>query len=263
MCFIFIKGMRIKLIDSIFFLYFVAFVTITFMGLSFYVFSNKHPHKTNHTPPIKENTKVPIKHISKMVTVIIREFESLENDVTLTAHSFMNIFPTMQIFILYDELPYPPLDIMTTNNSLPNVKFVKLMPSLKTAHVETYPLNQIKTKYVLFVPDSTRITSRQSLQIMLSDLHKKSGQILAASVRSQKNLANCLLIDINVREWTLKYSKTNKKVDCDGISGKHLILIEMETLRKVANGFLLPFPQSLYIQTAVLSVKVSLCLPTI
>lgn len=253
--------MRIKLIDSIFFLYFIAFVTIIFMGLSFDVFSNKNLPKKHHILPVKQNTKVPIKHLSKMVTVCIREFEPTENDVTLTAHSFMNIFPTMQIFILYDELPYPPLDILTTNNSLPNVKFVKLMPSLKTAYGETYPLNQIKTKYILFVPDSTRITSRQSLQIMLSELHKKANNILVASVRSQKNLASCLMIDINVREWTLKYSKTNKKVDCDGISGKHLILIEVETLQKLANAFLLPFPQSLYIQTAALSLKVSNNIP--
>lgn len=249
--------MRIKLIDSLFFIYFLAFITFTFMGLSFYVFSNKHPPKRHHITTVSSNVKVPIKHISKMVTVIIREFELVENDVTLTAHSFMNIFPTIQILILFDELPYPPLDIMTTNNSLPNVKFIKLLPSLRSEYSEIYPLNQVKTKYVLFVPDSTRITSRQSLQIMLTELHRKSGDILVASVRSQKNLAYCLMIDINIREWKLKYSKTNKKVDCDGIIGKHLILMEADTLRKLSNAFLLPFPQSLYIQTAALSIKVS------
>lgn len=258
MRFDFIKVMRIKLIDSIFFLYLVAFVSITFIGLSFYVFSNRNGTKTHQTLLNKESTKVPIKHISKMVTMVMREFELHENDVTLTVHSFLNIFPTMQIFVLYDELPYPPLDITMPNNSLPNVKFVKLLPSLKTAYVEMYPLHQIQTKYVLFVPDSTRITSRQSLQVMLNELYKKSGDILAASVRSPRNLASCLMIDISVREWTLRYSKTNKKIDCDGVIGKHLILMEVDTLKKLANPFLLPFPQSLYIQTASWSVKVSI-----
>lgn len=250
--------MRIKLIDSIFILYLLVFITVTFIGLSFYVFSN---HTATHQKSqTKENAKVSIKQISRLVTVIMREFELLENDVALTVHSFMNIFSKMPMFILYDELPYPPLDISVPNNSLPNVKFVKLVPNLKTSFSESYPLNEIRTKYVLFVPDSTRITSRQSLQIMISDLNKDPGSILAASVRSQKNLAICLMIDINIREWTLRYSKTNRKINCDGVMGKHLILIEVDTLKKLANSFLLPFPQSLYIQTAALSIKVSIFL---
>lgn len=245
--------MRIKLIDSIFFLYLVAFITITFIGLSFYVFSNTP--KSIQKITAEESTRIPINHISKMVTVIMREFELQENDVTLTVHSFLNTFPTMKILILYDEIPYPPLEIWT-NNSLPNVKFVQVAPSLKTAHMESYPLEEIKTQYVLFVPDSTRITSKQSLQIMLNELHKKPGTILAASIRSQKNLASCLLFDISIREWTLRYSKTNKKIDCGGIFGKHLMLVELTTLKKLVNAFLLPFPQSLYIQTAAFSIKV-------
>lgn len=249
--------MRIRLIDSMFCLYLFAFITLTFMGLSFYVFSNKVAPKTQDVVSPKASTKIPLKHLTKLVTVIIREFEPVENDVTLTAHSFMNIFPSMQILIIYDELPYPPLDIITTNNSLPNVKFVKLMPSLKTAYMEGCPLNLIKSKYVLFVPDSTRITSRQSLQLMLTELKNNPNNILAASVRTQKNKASCLMIDINIRKWTLKYSKTNKKVDCDGIIGKHLILVDIDTLKNLANPFLLPFSQSFYIQTAVLSMKVS------
>lgn len=246
--------MRMKLIDSIFLLYLVAFITITFIGVSFYIFSNSTP-KTTQKLIIGETTEIPIKHISKMVTIIMREFELQENDVTLTVYSFLNIFPKMQIYIMYDELPYPPLDILI-NNTLPNVKFFQVLPSLKNSFEKTYPLEYIKTKYVLFVPDSTRITSTQSLQIMLDELEKRPGIIVTASLRSQKNVASCLLIDISIREWTLRYSTTTKKMDCDGIFGKHLILVELLTLRKLANIFLLPFPQSFYIQTAALSIKV-------
>lgn len=250
----FVKRMRLKLIDSIFLLYLFVFITITFIGLSIYVFSDQYTmHEKLHS---KENNKDSIKQINGLVTVIMREFELFENDVALTVHSFKNIFPKMPILILYDELPYPPLDITMPNNSLPNVRFVKLVPNLKTSFMESYPLNQIKTKYVLFIPDSTRTTSQQSLQIMISDLVKKPGGILAASVRSQRNVATCLMLDINIREWTLRYSKTNRKIDCDGILGKHLLLIELATLKKLPNSFLLPFPQSLYIQTASLGLKV-------
>ncbi|CAH1995876.1 unnamed protein product [Acanthoscelides obtectus] len=213
--------------------------------------------KPEQVPTEKPTTKSSIKHVGKLITIILRDFELHENDVTLTVHSFLNLFPTVHIYILYDELPYPPLDIMLTNNTLPNVKFVKLSPTLKNSFYDQYPVNQIKTKYVLFVPDSTRLTSRQTIQIMINELEKFSGHIIAAPLSSHKKNMKCLRIHMHVKEWTLKYSEI-KGLECDGVVGKHIILLETDHLREMSNAFLLPFPQSLYVQTSVLNFKVKI-----
>lgn len=207
------------------------------------------------TPTIKTTTKSPSKHVSKLVTVIIREFESFENDVSATVQSFLNVFPNIQVMIIYDSLPYPPLDIDLRNNSLKNVKGYALSTSLKVPYADKYPVLQVKTKYVLFVPDSTRITSRQNLQLMVNELSKQPSSIIVAPVANKRDLA-CLRVNVNVREWTLRYSLT-KNTLCDAVVGKHLVLMETDLLKQLPEPFILPFPHSLYIQTAPLLVEVS------
>nr|XP_023015690.1 fukutin-related protein-like [Leptinotarsa decemlineata] len=232
-------------------------IKIIVIYLTFFLKQN-----TFWNPKVEVSTKtIPVtkpltKHISKQITIVIREFELYENDVTLTAHSFINLFPNIQVFILYDELPYPPLDIIFTNNSLANVKFVKLSPNLRGSFSDQYPLiGLIKTKYVLFVPDSTRASSRQSLQIMINELNKVPGQVVVATVNNRKKYPDCLRINVNIREWTLKLSLV-KNMQCDGISGKHAMLVETDTLKRLSNAFFLPFPYSLYIQTAALDIEI-------
>ncbi|KAG5883704.1 hypothetical protein JTB14_007423 [Gonioctena quinquepunctata] len=248
--------MRLKLIkDKPLFVLLLSLKLIVIYLTFLVVYYSLWETKVEETLTSKPVTKPQPKHISKLITVVIREFELNENDVTLTAHSFINLFPNIQLFILYDELPYPPLDIALTNNSLSNVKFVKLSASLKTSFYDHYPLSQIKTKYVLFVPDSTRPPSRQSLQIMINELNKVTGSIVVAPVSNRKKNMDFLRINVNVREWTLRYSSA-KNLDSDGVASKHVMLVESQTLRRLSNAFLLPFPQSLYIQTTALDMKV-------
>lgn len=245
--------MRFKLFSIQSLLLFVILVKVVL--LYYFVFRLFITFKIESTPSPNTVTKSPTKHLSKMITVIIRDFELYENDVTLTAHSFLNIFPTMHLFVLYDELPYPPLDIMLTNNSLPNVKFINLSPSLKSSFTDSYPVAQIKTKYVLFVPDSTRLTSRQSLQALINEISKKQETMVVAPVRNQRKNMVCLKININIREWVLKYNSA-KGLECDGVSGKHVLLMETDSLKKLPNAFITPFSESLYIQTMMSKLKV-------
>nr|CAH7742259.1 unnamed protein product [Callosobruchus chinensis] len=249
--------MRFKFIKpSLFWVFFVCLKIIT-LYVTISIFISSISFKPEPKPTEETTTKSSLKNVGKLISVILRDFELHENDITITAHSFLSLFPTMQIYILYDELPYPPLDIMLANDTLPNVKFVKLTPTLKKSFVEQYPLNQIETKYVLFVPDSTRLTSRQTLQIMINELNTFSGNIIAAPISSHNKNMMCLRINVNIKEWTLKYSSL-KGLECDGVLGKHIILLETEHLKELANAFLLPFPHSFYIQTAVLNFKVKI-----
>lgn len=247
--------MRFKLTKTVTFFLFIVHCLVFYYIVRYF---GKFNEFTTFTPQVslKPTTQNPIKHISKIVTVVIRDFEPYENDVTLTAQSFINVFPNINILILYDVLPYPPLDITLTNSTLANVKLINLSPNLKTPLVERYPVFEIKTKYVLFVPDSTRLTSRQSVQAMVNDLRRQPNSLVVAPLNGGKKDFNCLRINVNVKEWTLKYS-TLKSLTCDAVSGRHLILLETDILRKLTYAFFMPFPQSLYIQTSLLPVKVN------
>ncbi|CAH0550963.1 unnamed protein product [Brassicogethes aeneus] len=252
--------MRFKPTKSLTIFIFIIFCFVFFYAFRFFVSKNYiglTTLKPLHKPLNKSSTKPSLKHLSKLITVIIREFEPNDNDVTLTAQSFVNVFPSINVLILYDSLPYPPLDITLTNTSLTNVKLVNLSPNLRSSIYERYPIFQIKTTYVLFVPDSARITSRQSLQLMVNKLAKNQDSIIVAPLKSSKKDLKCLRINVSAKEWTLRYSCV-KSTTCDAVSGKHLILIKTELLQKLTYAFFLPFPQSFYIQTSVMSQKVKI-----
>lgn len=199
-------------------------------------------------------TRPPKLRTSQLVTIVLRQFELYENDVTLTAQSFINMFPNIMLWIVYNEIPYPPLDLAITNNSLSNVKLYNLSPNLK--HQEDL-LTQIKTKYVLFVPDSSRITSQHPLQIMTNELIKKPNSIAVLPIGQSKNL-KCLKLNINQREWTLKYS-LSKENHCDEVTGKQLIMVQKDLLTKLYDPLFHPFPHSFYVQTSVHNIEVGDC----
>ncbi|KAL3288858.1 hypothetical protein HHI36_003305 [Cryptolaemus montrouzieri] len=120
--------------------------------------------------------------------------------------------------------------------------------------MHTLPLLSVLTKYVLFIPDATRLLSKQSIQKLLNKATKHKGAILVSPLSRNKEL-ECYRMNVSIREWSLKYNMV-KSSYCDAINGKHVILSETECLRNLSNPFLLPFPTSLYIQTSILNIKV-------
>lgn len=195
------------------------------------------------------------KHLSKLVTVIIREFEPQENDLTGTVSSILNLLPTVQIVIINEGLPYPPLSNSHKNISLSNLKLIDLSNNLDTPYLEAYPFTHVKTKYVLFVPDSARITNRQTILRMVYTLHNRTAALVAAPLDNRKDL-KCFDLNVNSREWLIKYNKVNGDI-CDLVKEKHVILTETDLLISLNNPLMLPFPTSLYLQTAAKNLKVS------
>lgn len=246
--------MRIRLTKFI-----TLFIVVINIIVVYYTLKLFLSFKPLDTPPkvvqkAKLSAKPPIKHIGKLVTVIIREFELYENDITLTVKSFLNIFPNIQVLVLSNGLPYPPLELSFWNSSVKNVKIINLTPNLNYAYIEQYPLVYVKTKYVLFVPDSARLLNRQMLHSMLLELLKKPESIIVAPFNLKDSL-NCLQVNLSIREWTVKYETLDSQI-CDAVTGKHVIMLETDVLKRLSNGFLLPFPQSLYLQTSYLTLKV-------
>lgn len=242
--------MRIKFAKSIAIL--VVLINIFIIYYTWKVFAAYVQESKSSVNPTEASTKAP-RRINKLITVVIRDIELNDNDISSTVQSFLNVFPNIQIYVLGDGLPYPPLDFLIQNTTK-NVKIVNLTPDLKRPHTSDYPLSEIKTKYVLYVPDSTRISNKQPVQHMLNEIAKSSHKIVASRLSAKSNL-QCLNFNIDLRKWTLNFTKTNNNI-CDIIFGKHVTLIEKDLLKKISNSLLLPFPQSLYLQTASLSYKV-------
>lgn len=191
------------------------------------------------------------------VTLIIRKFEYFENDVADTIQSFISIFPKLRVLVVSDNIPYPPIDLKSLNfssSTLSRVKIFDLQFKLTNSYEDTNPISQIKTKYSLFVPDSTRSFKTKTLRRIIEELKADSSRILAITY-SDKKYVDCLRINLSIREWHIQYSTSNGDI-CDAVSGKHLILLETRILSKLPAPFMLPFPDSLYIQTSAKNIKV-------
>lgn len=209
--------------------------------------------------PVSSKSSNSNKHLSKSVTIVLRNFDLQENDVTQTAESILNVFPNIQILILTDEEPYPPFELVFLNSTLKNVKIINLSFNINVPFKERHPIFNIRTKYALFIPDSTRITSRQLVHQMVSEVTRKSEQerekiIVAVPFANAKNV-QCWNLVLNSKEWTLKYDSV-KNDSCDMISGKHSFLLDIEVLKNCGEPFMEPFPQALYIQTKAQDIKV-------
>lgn len=115
------------------------------------------------------------KHIKKAITIIFRDFYHFENDLHHSIDSILNLVPNIQILVIYEDEPYPPLSFVcnyTATHS--NVKFINLNFDIRKTSKALSPLSQIRTKYVLFVPDSFRFGGRAIIQKMLTEIEKDS-----------------------------------------------------------------------------------------
>lgn len=221
-------------------------------------FGEKDPVVRRHVVP---REKVFVQNVEKpdivnSVTVIIRNFEYFENDILGTIESFVSkLYPNLNILVVSDKLPYPPLNLNLFNSSNHNVHLVTLTLDLYKPVEEKNPLSYIKSKYVLFIPDSTRLPSERVLQTMITELKKQRQNLVAVSYPSSSRTITCLRQLLNLREWTLKY-ETEESEQCDAVQGKHAFLVEAQTLRRLPDPFMRPFPEALYLQTASHSRKV-------
>ena len=204
------------------------------------------PSMVTPDPPHKLHRR-----LARLVTVVIRQFESFENDVTATVESVLHFYPTIPILIVCNELPYPPLELDFANESMGNVKLVNLQPEFNRSYDERNPLFYVRTKYVLFLPDASRLSSKQVMQETLSQVAKLG----IVTVPLGRATLNCIHIDLKVKEWTLKFSHIMGD-QCDAVSGKHATMVETRLLRKLTDPFLLPFTDALYIQTTAIGAKI-------
>ncbi|CAK1550666.1 unnamed protein product [Leptosia nina] len=195
------------------------------------------------------------KHLSKLVTIVFRQFEEFENDVAESVQSFVGAYPNIPIVILSQSPQYPPFQFSASNNTLRNVKIVSLDLKLDSPPRELQPLSYITTEYVLFVPDSVRVSRRLLQQLILA---ATSAPFLGIAVGVGSSRLVCQQIKWNFVDWTLQYSKDASGKLCDSVQGQHTLLLKTTVLETLPEPFLFPFPESLYLQTAVRKIKIQI-----
>lgn len=199
--------------------------------------------------PVKPKDKIQTanKHIKKTITIIFRDFYHFDNDLKGSIDSILTLIPAVQIFIVYNEEPYPPLDYLANYTTKNNVKFVNLGFDVRKSAKMLTPIYQIKTKYVLLLPDSVRLGGRSIIQKMLKELNSGDEQqqqhqpvVLAADGGTKKDekhgataakgpkkmlvipfasnvrtMTNCCQLKLDMANWTLEYSVKNGTNSCD------------------------------------------------
>lgn len=115
------------------------------------------------------------KHVKKAITIVFRDFYDFENDLQHSIENILNLIPNVQILVVYDIEPYPPLGfVQNLTATRTNVKFINLNFDINKSSKALSPIYQIKTKYVLFMPDSVRLGSRTIIQKILREMEKET-----------------------------------------------------------------------------------------
>lgn len=203
------------------------------------------------------------KHIRSTVTIIIRDFYHFDNDLKASINSILNVVPNVKIFVVYDKIPYPPLEILNTSTFPKKVSFFTLEDDLNKVSLQLFDL--IKTPYTLLIPDSIRINGKSIFQKIFREVHaieeqlkrKKAESIFVIPfVSNNKQISACESIDTNLAEWTIRFTSVSNVSDCDIFVEKHAILCDSTLVKSIKNSLMSPFPDSLYIRVKSLKIKV-------
>ncbi|XP_014243601.1 fukutin-related protein [Cimex lectularius] len=191
--------------------------------------------------------------VQKNITIVIRGFENFENDIPNTVRSITSTYPKINILIVTDSPPYPPLLFNTSNTLFQNVRHVYLQSSLNNSFESRTPVFQLKGDYVLFMPDSARIHTKKTLEKMFKTIDEGKNEIVAATFKATKPVG-CLNTHINPKEWIIQFEESNDD-KCDFVKGKHATLLRTDILKTLTDPFMLPFPDSFYVQAAAKGIK--------
>ncbi|CAG5055632.1 unnamed protein product [Parnassius apollo] len=161
----------------------------------------------------------------------------------------------MPVVIFCQGLQYPPFQFSATNETLRNVRIISLEFRLDASPQELNPLSHIFTEYVLFVPDSARVSRRVLQQVAVAAMAFPN-QAIAIGIANSRLV--CQKIKWNYVDWTLQYSKNPSPALCDAVQGQHAIFIRTSLLHTFPQPVTFPFPESLYLQATVRNIKIQI-----
>lgn len=221
----------------------------------------------------KSSDKVQVanKHIKSTITVVFRGFYHFDNDLTASIQSILNVIPSIKVLLIYDEIPYPPLDVFNSSSLKDKVRLFTLDQRLDKSSVDMSPLDYIRTPYTLLMPDSVRVNSRSTLQKILREINtietkgqSKNSESKTATVPTSKKEkrmfvipfasnnkveALCTTITMDLPNWTIEFAGINNNNNrCDMFLQKHALILETTSLKAIPNAMTSPFPDLFYIR---------------
>ncbi|XP_037941711.1 fukutin-related protein [Teleopsis dalmanni] len=230
----------------------------------------------------KDKSKNANKHIRKSITIVFRTFYTFENDLKATIDSILSVIPNMQILVLQEGVPYPPISYERNSSSYSeenSVRFLNLGFDIQKTPDELNTLAAIHTKYALFMPDSVRITSKNLLQKILREINSHALKapavantklklssalvpiyetvrhvVIVPFAGNIKSFSSCTEIKLDLPNWTIHYMAVNNSGKCDLYLQKHAILIDTGILKELPDPFATPFPEMLYIQMKIAEI---------
>jgi hypothetical protein len=208
--------------------------------------------RTNNASQSRPDGHTPRDYVSSLLTVIIREFEDFENLVSDTVEHIHQVAPYINIVIIADKLPYPPLGILKTN--LNNTVLVTLNTQPDKPPTLSRPDAVIQTEYVLVIPDGTKIVSTESLRSMLDAFIQRSDEsVRAFAIRVGYVTPQCQPLTVDLRRWTVELGAASEDQGsvCGSVTGEHAILMKSTDIFSFSAPFARPTSVSLYVQMAL------------
>lgn len=215
-----------------------------------YIYAKSEEHKIE-----KYNLNSSVDHLNDNIVIVIREFEYFENDIVNTITSILRILPRVKIFIISDNLPYPPILV---DEYQKNVKIISLKSFINQPFELQHPLHVIEMDHIFIFPDSVILENVTQISQMLEVHYHNPTKIIAASIKDEES--HCLSLNVSLRYWTMKYQKKVDSYTCNALQGTHILLVTKSLLMHLGFPFSKPFSTSLYIQATLRRVEVNPCL---
>ncbi|XP_064117987.1 ribitol 5-phosphate transferase FKRP-like [Macrobrachium nipponense] len=182
------------------------------------------------------------------LTVIIREFENFDNDVSETVESVLNACShRCKIIVVSDDLVYPPLH-------LPRLVLPMVLSSGLFNHHPNIHDYLKRSKYVLLLPDGARCSSSTQLLDLINLLETGDWQVVAVGVGGTP--LTCYRYTLDIQAWTLSIAPAPQSEACDAITGRAALLMKTTSLLQLTHPLSRPVALSIGIQGAARSWKV-------
>lgn len=196
---------------------------------------------------VKEH-KVVVRNPLQDLVVVIREFESYDNDVPETVDSVLSACGAVcRVLVVSDDIVYPPLRLPAKVPSL------VLTPGL-LRHRPNLPGFLSGARYVLLLPDGARCSSSSQLVDLIHLLDTGDSQVVAVGVGGLP--LTCHRYTLDIKAWTLTIAPAPQSEACDAISGRAAMLMHTSSLLQLTYPLARPTPLSIGIQGAAQGWKV-------
>ncbi|XP_012554552.1 ribitol 5-phosphate transferase FKRP [Hydra vulgaris] len=183
------------------------------------------------------------------LTIVIPEFEHFDHNVVETINSIIPFYPDLKILVISSTVPYPYFKLPGYNS-----QFVIRKKDPRKAGYLSDPFYYINTKYMLVIPDGSRIDI--GLNELLEKFKQQSKKVFVLPISTV--LSSCNLMEVDLKKWTLKYFEKKKVESCDSFNRQVALLFERSAISNFSDPFLLPFFESFFIQAKVNGLKLHL-----